>query len=321
MAQAGNGGLIIGFLGEYDALSGCGSQLANVQAYFRFHGKSSHAAQASHLGRSALDVAELMYIDVNYLRQHMPDLPRFHFAHINSGGPSTNVVPAQAEVLYTVRAPHIAEAMDLFESVKQVANGAALMTGKRVEMIFDKAVSNVLHNDTLDVILDENMRALGGFAVNDDETKFAKTIQGTLTSEEFENSAKHFAAALRNPRPIITAVIPYKNYDRPVTGSTDMGDVSWVVPTTQCLTACYAWGTAFHSRQMVSQGQMSLAHKGMLLAAKTMAATAIGLIGHIEALRQAKDKMSEKRGGRANNCPIPADTLPPPVRSVSDPVR
>lgn len=291
--------------------------LANVQAYFRFHGKSSHAALAPHLGRSALDAAELMNIGVNYLREHMPDLARVHFAYINSGGPSTNVVPALAEVLYTVRAPHIAEAMDLFERVKQVANGAALMTGTRVEMIFDKAVSNVLHNDTLDLILDENMRALGGFAVTDEETEFAKTIQGTLTSEEFENSAKHFAAALRKPRPIITEVLPYKNHDRPVTGSTDMGDVSWVVPTTQCLTACYAWGTAFHSWQMVSQGKMSLAHKGMLLAAKTMAATAIDLIGRPEALRHAKDELSEKRGGRPYNCPIPAEVLPPPARSGS----
>lgn len=290
--------------------------LANVQAYFRFHGKSAHAAVAPHLGRSALDAAELMNIGVNYLREHMPDQARVHYAYINSGGPSTNVIPAQAEVLYTVRAPQIGEAMELFERVRQVANGAALMTGTRVEMVFDKAVSNVLHNDALDAILDANMRALGGFAVTEDETDFARTIQATLTSEDFANSARHFASALRDPRPIITEVLPYVTTDRPVTGSTDVGDVSWAAPTTQCLSACYAWGTGFHSWQMVSQGKMSLAHKGMLFAAKTMAATAIDLIARPEVLRRAKDELVQKRGGRPYQCPIPADVQPPPARSA-----
>jgi aminobenzoyl-glutamate utilization protein B len=290
--------------------------LANVQAHFRFYGKSAHAALAPHLGRSALDAAELMNIGVNYLREHMPDLARVHYAYINSGGPSTNVIPAQAEVLYTVRAPQIGEAMELFERVRQVANGAAMMTGTRVEMVFDKAVSNVLHNDALDVILDANMRALGGFAVTEEETEFARTIQATLTSEDFANSTRHFASALRNPRPIITEVLPYVTTDRPVTGSTDVGDVSWAAPTTQCLSACYAWGTGFHSWQMVSQGKMSLAHKGMLFAAKTMAATAIDLIARPEVLRQAKAELAQKRGGRPYQCPIPADVQPPPARSA-----
>ncbi len=147
--------------------------LANVQAYFRFHGKSSHAALAPHLGRSALDAAELMNIGVNYLREHMPDEARVHFAYINSGGVSTNVIPVLAEVLYTIRAPRSEEAIDLFKRVKDIAAGAALMTGTRLEIVFDKACSNILHNDTLDEILDRNMRALGGLEVNASETDFA----------------------------------------------------------------------------------------------------------------------------------------------------
>ncbi len=243
--------------------------LANVQAYFRFHGKSSHAALAPHLGRSALDAAELMNIGVNYLREHMPDEARVHFAYINSGGVSTNVIPVLAEVLYTIRAPRSEEAIDLFKRVKDIAAGAALMTGTRLEIVFDKACSNILHNDTLDAILDRNMRALGGLEVNASETDFAAKIQSTVNADDLANSSRHFAAALRDPRPIITEVLPYHpDVKRPVTGSTDVGDVSWVVPTTQCLTACYAWGTGFHSWQMVAQGKLSLAHKGMLLAAK-----------------------------------------------------
>lgn len=289
--------------------------LANVQAYFRFHGKSSHAALAPHLGRSALDAAELMNIGVNYLREHMPDEARVHFAYINSGGVSTNVIPVLAEVLYTIRAPRSEEAIDLFKRVKDIAAGAALMTGTRLEIVFDKACSNILHNDTLDAILDRNMRALGGLEVNTSETDFAAKIQNTVNADDLANSSRHFAAALRDPRPIITEVLPYHpDVKRPVTGSTDVGDVSWVVPTTQCLTACYAWGTGFHSWQMVAQGKLSLAHKGMLLAAKTLAATAIDLAGTPDTLREARQELERKRGQRPYECPIPPEVMPPPAR-------
>jgi len=292
--------------------------LANVQASFRFRGKSAHAALAPHLGRSALDAAELMNVGVNYLREHMPEQARVHFAYIDAGGPSTNVIPAYAELLYTVRAPRIDEALALFERVEQVAHGAALMTGTAVEVVFDKAVSNLLHNDALDRVMAEQMEAIGALEVDEDERRFAARIQATISGEEFDNSAKHFAAALRDPQPIATGILPYKSdAARPVTGSTDMGDVSWAAPTTQCLTACFAWGTAFHSLQMVAQGKTSLAHKGMLLAAKCLAATGIALASRPETLREAARELHAKRKGAAYHCPIPADVLPPPAREAS----
>ena len=288
--------------------------LANVQAYFRFHGKSAHAALAPHLGRSALDAAELMNVGVNYLREHMPDQARVHFAYIDSGGPSTNVIPAYAEVLYTVRAARIDEALALFERVEQVARGAAMMTGTTVEMVFDKAVSNVLHNDTLDRVMAEQMEAVGALEVSEEERSFAAKMQSTLSAEELASSAKHFAAALRDPQPIATGIQPYRpEAARPVTGSTDMGDVSWAAPTTQCLTACFAWGTAFHSWQMVSQGKTSLAHKGMLLAAKCLAATGVALAGRPEVLCEAERELRAKRGGAPYRSPIPEDVMPPPA--------
>ncbi len=289
--------------------------LANAQAYFRFHGKTAHAALAPHLGRSALDAAELMNIGVNYLREHMPEQARIHYAYIHAGSKQTNVVPAYAELLYTVRAPQIGEALDLYERVRQVAEGAALMTGTRVEVVFDKAVSNVLHNDTLDRVMDENLQALGGFTPTEDELAFAGRIQSTLKAQDFESSAKHFAAALREPQAIVAGVLPYSPHGRSVTGSTDMGDVSWAAPTTQCLTACYAWGTGFHSWQMVSQGKLPLAHKGMLMAAKGMAATAIDLAGRPEVLQEARTELARKRGGKPYRSPIPDDILPPPAQA------
>ncbi len=136
-----------------------------------------------------------------------------------------------------------------------------------------------------------------------------------MNADDLANSSRHFAAALRDPRPIITEVLPYHpDIKRPVTGSTDVGDVSWVVPTTQCLTACYAWGTGFHSWQMVAQGKLSLAHKGMLLAAKTLAATAIDLAGTPDTLREARQELERKRGQRPYECPIPPEVMPPPAR-------
>ncbi|WP_436305503.1 MULTISPECIES: amidohydrolase [unclassified Variovorax] len=291
--------------------------LANVQAYFRFRGKSAHAALAPHLGRSALDAAELMNVGVNYLREHMPEQARVHFAYIDSGGPSTNVIPAHAELLYTVRATRIDEALALFERVEQVARGAAMMTGTTVEMVFDKAVSNVLHNDTLDRVMAEQMEAVGALEVSEDERRFAAKMQATISGEELASSAKHFAAALRDPQPIATGIQPYRpDAARPVTGSTDMGDVSWAAPTTQCLTACFAWGTAFHSWQMVAQGKTSLAHKGMLLAAKCLAATGVALAGRPELLCEAENELRAKRGGAAYRCPIPEEVLPPPAREA-----
>ena len=192
------------------------------------------------------------------------------------------------------------------------------MTGTRLEIVFDKACSNVLHNDTLDQVLDANMRALGGFDVSERDVEFARQIQQTISPGDFENSARHFAAALRDPRPIVTEIQPYRaDMIRPVTGSTDVGDVTWVVPTTQCLTSCFAWGTGFHSWQMVSQGKATLAHRGMLLAAQTLAATAVDLAGQPDVLRAAKAELDEKRGHKPYDCPIPPDVLPPPARTLA----
>ena len=206
----------------------------------------------------------------------------------------------------------------MFERVEQVARGAAMMTGTTVEIVFDKAVSNVLHNDTLDRVMAEQMEALGALEVSDDERRFAAQIQATIGAEEFTNSAKHFAAALRDPQPIVPGILPYSaDAPRPVTGSTDMGDVSWAAPTTQCLAACFAWGTGFHSWQMVAQGKTSLAHKGMLLAAKCLAATGVALVGRPEVLRAAAHELHDKRGGAPYRCPIPADVLPPPAREAA----
>ncbi len=138
-----------------------GNSLANIQAYFRFKGKSSHAAVSPHLGRSALDAVELMNVGVNYLREHIIQDARVHYAVTNTGGFSPNVVQENAEVLYLVRAPKNQQVEEIYERVCNIAKGAALMTGTNVEIVFDKACSNVIPNNTLNKKMAEVFNEIG----------------------------------------------------------------------------------------------------------------------------------------------------------------
>ncbi|ODV41982.1 amidohydrolase [Cupriavidus sp. UYMMa02A] len=290
-----------------------GETLANIQAYFRFRGKASHAANSPHLGRSALDAVELMNVGVNYLREHMLPDARVHYAVTNTGGLSPNVVQANAEVLYLVRAPRNDQATELFERVRNVARGAALMTGCELEVVFDKACSNLMQNTVLNQLVHKHLQAIGAPAFSPEEMALAAEFQKqTLTPEDIEGAGRSLGQAWRNPKPLFDHIDLYTpGNERKMYGSTDVGDVSWVTPTAQCFTACYAFGTPFHSWQLVSQGKSSLAHKGMLLAAKTMAASAIELFSAPDMLAQAKAELLERRGGKPYACPIPDDVKLP----------
>ncbi|KWF02876.1 M20 family metallopeptidase [Burkholderia pseudomultivorans] len=283
--------------------------LANIQAYFRFTGTASHAAASPHLGRSALDAVELMNVGVNYLREHMLPEARVHYAVTHTGGLSPNVVQANAEVLYLVRAPRNDQAADLFERVKNVARGAALMTDCQVEIVFDKACSNLLENAVLNQVMYGHLQALGSAGFDAEDAALADAYQRqTLSAQDIETSSRSLNQAWRDPKALFDGIDPYEpGKGRPICGSTDVGDVSWVTPTAQCHTSCYAFGTPPHSWQWVAQGKTALAHKGMMLAAKTMAATAIDLLASPDTLARAKAELLERRGGRPYVCPIPDD--------------
>ncbi|MGK8206143.1 M20 family metallopeptidase [Burkholderia cenocepacia] len=283
--------------------------LSNIQAYFRFTGTASHAAASPHLGRSALDAVELMNVGVNYLREHMLPEARVHYAVTHTGGLSPNVVQANAEVLYLVRAPRNDQAADLFERVKNVARGAALMTDCQVEIVFDKACSNLLENAVLNQVMYGHLQALGSAGFDAEDAALADAYQRqTLSAQDIETSSRSLNQAWRDPKALFDGIDPYEpGKGRPICGSTDVGDVSWVTPTAQCHTSCYAFGTPPHSWQWVAQGKTALAHKGMMLAAKTMAATAIDLLASPDTLARAKAELLERRGGRPYVCPIPDD--------------
>lgn len=299
------------------------STLANIQARFAFKGRASHAANAPHLGRSALDAVELMNVGVNYLREHMPPNARVHYAVTDSGGLSPNVVQARAEVLYLIRAAQNYETADLYRRVQDIAKGAALMTGCQVEVRFDKACSNLMQNHVLNEVLYAQMQHLGPLPVGNEEHSWAQQHQATLSADDIAETSRSLGEVLRGKATpaLFDGVKPYEPGRTDLSfGSTDVSDVSWVTPTAQAWVSCYAFGTPFHSWQMVSQGQSSLAHIGMLQAAKFLAGTALALLtGPQETLQAARAELLERRGG-PYICPIPPE-VPLPFKATATTLR
>ncbi|AWM85354.1 M20 family metallopeptidase [Microvirga sp. 17 mud 1-3] len=291
------------------------SSLACIQAFFRFKGRAAHAAAAPHVGRSALDAVELMNVGVNYMREHMPSDARVHYAITNTGGDAPNVVQAYAESLYLVRSPHLPDAEKLFERVKKIAEGAALMTETTVSVQITDATSNVVPNKVLQEAMYENMRRLGPPAFDEADYAFAEKLRkAALTEEDILASVKPHDLSLRS-KILHDAVLTMPTREEVMMGTTDVGDVSWIVPTVQCHAACFAIGTPFHTWQLVAQGNLPAAHKGMVLAAKAMAATAADALRSPDLIARAKAELRERTGGRPYLCPIPENVTPDDLRT------
>ena len=255
-----------------------GSSLANCRVDFTFEGRASHAAVSPHLGRSALDAIELMNVGVNYMREHIPDKARIHYALIDGGGISPNVVQAKAQVRYVVRDETTPKMMELLERVKEIAKGAALMTQTKVKTKILAGVSNLVYNETLGNIMQGNLDQLGAPEFSKEEHLYAKKYQDTLTRKDIESAYSHAGIDLVEGQVLAETVVAGDVKPVDMGGSTDVADVSWVVPTVSLWGANYAIGTPFHSWQMTAQGKSSIAIKGMTHAAMVMAATGSDLI-------------------------------------------
>lgn len=292
--------------------------LANYQIAYRFKGISSHAAASPHLGRSALDAVELMNVGVQFLREHVIDSARIHYAITDAGGFSPNVVQPQAEVLYLIRAPKNRQVQEIFERINKIAQGAALMTETAMEYDFIKSCSNMIPNYRLCRLLHEKMSEIAPPSYTADEVTFAKTIQ-----KSFENSANPYEDQLGRytkedadflkaqfGKPLFDFIAPLAQRIGALGGSTDVGDVSWVCPTAQILTTTKAALTPAHSWQQTAQGKSGIAHKGMLYAGKVMAAAAIELIASPGIVEEAKREHRESLGGETYRCAIPRDVRP-----------
>jgi aminobenzoyl-glutamate utilization protein B len=250
------------------------NSLANTRIDFTFVGRSSHAAAAPHLGRSALDAVELMNVGVNYMREHMPSDARIHYAYLDAGGIAPNVVQGKATVRYLIRATDLPGLRALVERVRKIADGAALMTETSVTTKTVSAVSNLLGNSPLERAMQNNIERLGPPPFDDEDRAFAAEIQKTLSAEDIASAFKRMGVPVRRGVPLADEIIPLEAKGAAMVGSTDVGDVSWVVPTVQARGATYAIGTPGHSWQLTAQGKSPLAHKGMVHVAKIMAGVA-----------------------------------------------
>jgi aminobenzoyl-glutamate utilization protein B len=294
-----------------------GNCLANYRVIFKFHGKPAHAAADPYNGRSALDAVELMNVGVNYLREHMIPGARIHYVITNGGGPAPNVVPAEAASLYSVRAPRTDQLIPLFERVKDIARGAALMTGTELDVEINSGMSNLLLNETINNVLQKELEEVGAPKFSPDDFAFAAEISKTIPSDSLEESGASYGldagviSALKGALLHQAVLPPYKS-EIVQPGSTDVGDVSWVVPTGQVVTACEALGTPGHSWQIVAQGRMGIGHKGMLYAAKVMALAAADFLQSPELVRQAQDEFRKDLLASNYISPLP-DGLKPPI--------
>jgi aminobenzoyl-glutamate utilization protein B len=290
--------------------------LANTRIDFTFHGRASHAAASPHLGRSALDAVELMNVGVNYMREHMPSDARIHYAMIDSGGIAPNVVQAKARVRYSVRAMDLPQMMELLERVKDCARGAALMTSTRVDIEVLSAVSNLLANTPLEEAMRDAMESLGTPHWDEADLAFARDIQGTLSKADILNAYKRVGVKPNFDKPLHDDLVPLDSKGAVMIGSTDVGDVSWVVPTVQAHAATYAIGTPGHSWQLTAQGKSPAAHKGMVHVAKIMAATAIKALEDPALIARAQADLAERTQDTPYICPIP-DGVEPPLAAMA----
>ena len=258
------------------------SNLAIASMKFRFHGMAAHAAGAPERGRSALDGVEAMNYMVNLMREHVPSETRIHYV-ITRGGEAPNVVPAFAEVYYYIRHPDMRQVKAIMERVVDAADGAAKGTGTTMDYEITGGSFNVLPNETLSRAMQPNLEAVGGVEYTEAERDFAVELMKSFPNE---NVAPEDAASVR---PLTISTVAGNS-------STDSGDVSWVVPLVSMRAAAYVPGTAGHSWQAVASSGTSIGVKAMLVAAKTLALTAIDIYENPEISEQARAELEERRG-------------------------
>ncbi len=272
------------------------ASLANKSAKFRFHGVSAHAAGAPERGRSALDGVEAMNHMVNMMREHVPQETRIHYV-ITAGGSAPNVIPDFAEVFYYVRNPDPQNVVDIFERVVKAAEGAAMGTGTRVEYEVIHGIYAMLPNVALARAMHANLERVGGISYNAEERRFAELIRATLPKDA---PSLESAASIMAFQESIDAG-----------GSTDVADVSWVSPTAGLETATWVPGTAAHSWQAIAAGGTSIGDKGMIVAAKTLAMTAVDLFTRTDLIAQARAERLERVGPAFRYRSLVGDQPPP----------
>ena len=297
-----------------------GSNAACMQFEFSFTGLAAHAAGDPYNGRSALDAAELMNVGVQFLREHMPEKSSIHYSFSDAGGISPNVVQPTAKLIYMVRSDTVQHAKALLARVQDVARGAALMTGTSVTWRQIDGTASTVSNQVIENILHANMEAAPLPQYTDDEIVYAKQLRatydtsklpGTRTYDDVKVKKFILEATENGTKPINDFVVIHTPCNPFSPGSTDVGDVSWLTPTAQFNAVTWPSGSPGHSWQNVSCGKTSIAHKGLLYAAKVLAGSAADLMEHEEYLKEAREEF-EIAAAEGYDCPISPDLVPMP---------
>jgi aminobenzoyl-glutamate utilization protein B len=273
-----------------------GPTLATAQVEYSFTGIASHASAMPEQGRSALDAAELMVMGVQFLREHIIQEARLHHAYLNSGGTSPNVVQAEASLLFYIRAPKAHQVMEIFERVNRIAKGAAMMTDTAVEIRHRSGLADLIPNDTLGAVLGESWAELGPCPYSEDARELAMRM----------------APAVGRPSdgPVLDERVPAYDPHAPMAmGSTDVGDVSYIVPSACLNFPGVALGTPAHSWQWVSQAASPIMHDGLIHAAKVLALTGMKLLADPALAEKARAELLNKTGGKVQSM-LPENAVP-----------
>lgn len=290
-----------------------GTNNSSIQVLYRFKGTAAHAAASPEKGRSALDAVELMNIGVQFLREHMSDDCRIHYAITNAGGISPNVVQPEAEVLYMTRANKVRDCVKLQQRVDKIALGAAMMTETELERVFVDGTAELLPNFELEKLLYANFERISVPQYSAEEISFAAQLRKSFPEQnKAPGIGAYFDSDIADEVMEMTKglSVPLNGFLMPmysgtgfVAGSTDVGDVSWLTPASQIEVVTWPAGMPEHTWQTVACGKSSIAYKGMLCAAKVLAATAIDLIEQPESLEKVRREF-EKRSSGGYTCPI-----------------
>ena len=269
--------------------------LANISARIRFRGTPAHAAGAPEAGRSALDALEVTTHAVNLLREHMPQETRMHYI-VTNGGAAANIVPEFAELAIIVRHPDLGELARIWERVKKCAEAGALATETKAEIEITSAYANFKRNPVLRDLLDRSLRAAGGVRYTDEEREFIEKIRATLGARALPPLER--AAEVLPPKTSLSSV------------STDVGDVSWVVPVGHFTAATMPPGVPLHTWQSTACAGTEIGRKGMLVAARTLTLASLELFGSPELVRQARAAFEEAMRGQTYRSLLPEDRKP-----------
>ncbi len=292
-----------------------GRYMACIQTEYQFTGVSSHAAGAPEQGRSALDAVALMNVGVQFLREHMPRSASIHYAVTDAGGVSPNVVQANAKVLYMVRDESVHSALKLQKRVDDIALGASLMTGTTFEKHFIDGTSDTMPNKVLGELMYQNLVNTPLPTYTEAERRFADELAATYAdrveglpgtgARQDEGIAAVVSEQTQGGKRVLNDLVMPLYYSlAPVPGSTDVGDVSWQTPTAQISAVTHPSLCPGHSWQNVSCGKTSIAHKGMLYAARVMAGAAIDVLADPSVLVPARAEFT-KNTAKGYVSPIP----------------